>query len=113
MLNSVCLVGKITDAGMKLYCREHGTPECRWTMLLEESGQDEATFKLFCPVVAYGAKAEAFAATLGAGDVISLSGKLGRHKPAATKKDPAPVGRLVVSAWQGSVVTPAMVESAN
>ena len=114
MLNSVCLVGTITDAAVKLYYRDNGTSEARWTMLLEESGKDAATFKLFCPVVTYGAKAEDFAARFDAGDVISCSGKLGWHKPQATKKEPAPVGRLVVLAWQvEKIQTPALATSAN
>ena len=93
MLNSVCLVGTITEAGVKLLYRDNGTPEAKWTMLLEESGKDAATFKLFCPVVAYGAKAEDFAARFDARDVISCSGKL---------------------AWQvEKILTPAMVTSAN
>jgi single-stranded DNA-binding protein len=113
MLNAVSLVGKVTESGVKLFYREHGTPEARWTLLLEELGKDEAVFKLFCPVVAYGARGEAFAAALEPGDLIAVTGKLSWSKPHATKQDPTPQGRLCVLAWQVERLTPAGTPSAT
>jgi single-stranded DNA-binding protein len=106
MLNAVSLVGKVTENGVKLVYRENGTPEARWTMLLEKRGKDDATFKLFCPIVAYGARGEAFAASLEPGDLIALTGKLGWSKPQATKHDPTPQGKLCVLAYQVERLTP-------
>jgi hypothetical protein len=107
MLNAVSLVGTVTESGVKLASREHGTPEARWTRLLEELGKDDALFKLFCPIIAYGSRGEACAASLEPGDLIAVTGKLGWSKLHATKKDPTPQGRLCVVAWQVERVTPA------
>jgi single-stranded DNA-binding protein len=94
-MNSVSLVGRVSDAGVRLSYRESGGPECRWTLVIEEPGKDGAVFRLFCPVVAYGDRSEAFAATLDRGELVAISGKLGWSKP----KDPGAKGGVIVVAW--------------
>lgn len=60
----------------------------------------EQVFKLFVPVVAYGARAESLAETLEPGDLVTVQGKLGWQAPPATKADLKPAGKLTVLAWQ-------------
>jgi single-stranded DNA-binding protein len=113
-LNVVTLVGRLTEASVKLAYRENGTPEARWTLMLQDMGKDGGTFKLFCPLVAYGAKAEECAERLEPGDLVTVQGKLGWHKPPASKRDPEPVGKLTVLAWQvEKIETPAPAASAT
>jgi hypothetical protein len=98
MLNAVSLVGTVTESGVKLASREHGTPEARWTRLLEELGKDDALFKLFCPIIAYGSRGEACAASLEPGD-LSWAGR-SRTPP---RRTPLPRGASVWSRgrWNG------------
>lgn len=60
----------------------------------------EQVFKLFVPVVAYGARAESLAETLEPGDLVTVQGKLGWRAPPATKADLKPAGKLTVLPWQ-------------
>jgi hypothetical protein len=109
-LNTVNLVGKITDSGVKLYYKERGC-ECHWTLMLEDVGKGGEVFKLFVPCVNY-AKAEELAASLEPGDLVSVQGKLGWARPQPTKKDPEPAGRLTVLAWQvEKIAAPALADA--
>jgi hypothetical protein len=96
-------VGRISDAGVKLYYRDKG-PEARWTLVVEE-GKDGTTWRVFCPVIAFSDRAEAYATTLNAGDFVAITGKLGWAKPPATAKDPGAKGGIVVVAWQVEVLS--------
>jgi single-stranded DNA-binding protein len=87
-LNSVNLIGKITEAGQKLRYRENGSPEVTWTLMIEEPGKGEQTFRLFVPCVAY-AKAGEQAESLDGGDLIALQGWLCWRTRAATKVEEA------------------------
>jgi single-stranded DNA-binding protein len=77
MLNHVALLGKVTDAGCKLTYSERGTPEVRWTLILEETGPEGQTFKTFIPCHSFGKSAEAIAEQIDPGDwVLIADGKL-------------------------------------
>jgi single-stranded DNA-binding protein len=100
-LNSVALCGRVTDAGVKLTYLPSGSPEVKWTLALEELSKDgQQTFRLFVPVIVYGARAEVLAEILEPGDLVTVQGKLGWRAPPATKMTPKPAGKLVVLAWQ-------------
>jgi len=100
-LNSVALCGRVTDAGVKLTYLPSGSPEAKLTLVVEELGKDgQQTFRLFVPVIVYGARAETLAETLEPGDLVTVQGKLGWRALPATKTDPKPAGKLTVIAWQ-------------
>ena len=85
-LNSVALCGRLTDAGVKLTYLPSGSPEAAWTLVVEEPSKDgQHVFKLFVPIVVYGARAEALAETLEPGDLVTVQGKLGWRAPPATR----------------------------
>jgi single-stranded DNA-binding protein len=77
MMNHVSLLGKVTAAGVKLTYSERGTPECRWTLMLEETGPEGQSFKTFIPCHSFGKSAEAIAEQIDPGDWVLISdGKL-------------------------------------
>jgi single-stranded DNA-binding protein len=108
-LNSVALCGRVTDAGVKLTYLPSGHPEAKLTLVVEGPSKDgQQTFRLFVPVMVYGARAEALAETLEPGDLVTVQGKLGWRAPPATKANPKPMGKLVVLAWQVERLAPTM-----
>ena len=118
-LNSVALCGRVTDTGVKLTYLPSGSPEMKCTLVVEEPSKDgQQTFRLFVPVMVYGAKAEALAETLEPGDLVTVQGKLGWRASPATKMHPKPSGKLMVLAWQierlaGATALTPVVERSN
>jgi single-stranded DNA-binding protein len=53
-INKVIICGRVTDAGPKLTYASEGTPQCAFTLIVEEPGRDGAPFKLFVPVEVFG-----------------------------------------------------------
>jgi single-stranded DNA-binding protein len=109
VLNSVALCGRLTEAGIKLTYLPSGQPEAKWRLILEDPGKEaRQTFKLFIPVVAYGVRAEEYASSLDAGDLVTLQGRLCWRTPPATKHEPKPQGKLPVMAWSVERLSVAM-----
>ncbi len=108
-LNSVALCGRVTDAGVKLTYLPSGSPEAKFTLVVEEPSKDgQQTFRLFVPVMVYGARAEALAETLDPGDLVTVQGKLGWRASPATKTNPKPMGKVVIIGWEVERVVGAM-----
>jgi single stranded DNA-binding protein len=105
-INKVILAGHVTEAGPKLTYSPEGTPQCSFTLLLEEAGRDGHVYKLFLPVEVFSTHGEWAAEHLNAGDLILVDGKL-KWKTWVDKKGEKQ-GRLAVMAWQVSLMsTPA------
>jgi single stranded DNA-binding protein len=109
-LNKLIICGKVTDAGPKLTYTSEGTPQCSFTLMVEEPGRDGSPFKLFVPVELFGKQAEPVAEQVNAGDVVLVDGKL-RWRSWIDKKGEKQ-GRLGVMAWAVNVLQGAAV-SAN
>jgi single-strand DNA-binding protein len=109
-INKVIICGRVTDAGPNLTYGNKGTPQCAFTLMVEEPGRDGAPFKLFVPVEVFGKQAEAVTEQIDAGDVVLVDGKL-KWKSWLDKQGQKQ-GRLGVMAWGVTVVQPAAV-SAN
>jgi single stranded DNA-binding protein len=105
-LNKVIICGKVTDASLKLTYTSEGTPQCAFTLMVEELGRDGSSFKLFVPVEVFGKQAEPVAEQINAGDVILVDGKL-KWKSWLDKKGEKQ-GRLGVMAWAVSLLLPAL-----
>jgi single stranded DNA-binding protein len=101
-LNKVILCGKVSEAGPKLSYSPEGTPQCTFTLIVEEPGRNGAPFKLFVPVEVFGKQAEPVAERINAGDVVLVDGKL-RWKTWVNKQGEKQ-GRLVVLAWAVNVL---------
>jgi single-strand DNA-binding protein len=111
-LNKVILAGQVTEAGPKLTYGSEGAPHCSFTLLVEESGKEGQAFKLFVPIEVYGAHAEWTAEHLDRGALILVDGKL-KWKSTVDKQG-MKQGRLVVMAWQVSLVgTPSPAITTN
>jgi single-stranded DNA-binding protein len=106
MVAKVVLIGKVTDAGPKLYYSESGKPETRLTVMVEEPGKDNRDFRLFVPCFIYGSGAERVAADVEGDDLICVDGRLGFKS--TVKKDGSKLG-LVVTAWDVTVLHKAAV----
>lgn len=109
-LNKVLVVGRVTEQGVKIQWAENGTPETRWTLVVEEPGQAGATFRLFVPCCAYGKTAEAIGEQVNAADGLYLDGKLKWRS--WIDKAGAKQGRLELMVWTWQKVeaaTPAEV----
>jgi single stranded DNA-binding protein len=110
-LNKVIVAGQIEAPGPKLTYAAAGTPECRFTLRLDESGKDGQTFKLFLPILIYSTHAEWVAEHVSAGDLVLIDGKLRYHSwldKAGVKQS-----RLAIMAWAVSHLTPAPAVSPN
>jgi single-stranded DNA-binding protein len=94
VLNVVARAGEVADAAVKIASLPSGQPEAKWTLVLEEPRQDGQHWKRFIPVVAYGGRGEALAASLKAGDLVTVQGCLCWRTPPPTKSEPKPAGRL-------------------
>jgi single-stranded DNA-binding protein len=110
-INKVLLVGQVADAGPKLSYTSEGTPECHLTLLLQETGKSGQVYKLFVPVEVYSAHGEWTAEHVNAGDVVLVDGKL-KWKSTIDKQG-AKQGRMVILAWQLSLITPTPALSTN
>ncbi len=111
-INRVLLVGRVTEAGPKLTYSSDGSPQCIFTLLLEEPAKDGTMFKLFVPVEVFGKQAEPVAEQINAGDTVLIDGKL-KWKSWIDKQGEKQ-GRLGIMAWQVSLVgTTAPAASAN
>lgn len=105
-INRVIVLGKVSDAGPKLTYSDKGRLETRLTLVLEEAGKGGQTFSLYVPVFVYGDQAESAAATLDAGDVVSVDGKLSWSS--RLKQDETKLG-LCVSAFAVELVHKAAI----
>jgi single stranded DNA-binding protein len=107
MLNTVAVVGVLArDPHMRL--EDNGTQVTSFTLKIEEPGKDGQTFSLFVNVECYGRKSEQ-AAFLGAGDLVSVTGKLKfrSHVDSEGKKR----GTLAVLAREVSVLVSAVLNA--
>jgi single-strand DNA-binding protein len=75
---------------------ENGTPQCSFTLLVEEKGQ-EHTLLLYIPIDLFGNRAEKAAEVVSAGDTVLVDGKL-RWRSWFDKKGEKQ-GKLAVLAW--------------
>jgi len=96
-LNKTLIVGKVTEQGVKIQWGENGTPETRWTLIVEEANPAGQTFKLFVPCCAYAKTAEAIGEQVNAGEVLYCEGKLKWRS--WTDKAGAKQGRLELMVW--------------
>ncbi len=98
-INKVIVIGRVTDAGPKLTYSSEGTPQCSFTLLIEEAGKDGANvFKLFVPIEVFGTHGEWVVEHVNVGDLVCIDGKL-RWKSWIDKKGEKQ-GKLGVMAWQ-------------
>jgi single-stranded DNA-binding protein len=104
MVNHVSLLGKVTDAGVKLTYSERGTPECRFTLMLEEPGPEEGKpFRTFIPCHSFGKSAESIAEQLEPGNLVLIpDGKLKMRQ--WTNQAGAKERRLEVMTWAVQVI---------
>jgi single-strand DNA-binding protein len=112
-LNKVVLCGQVADPSLKLTYSAEGSPQCSFTMRLDEAGKDGQVFKLFIPVEVFSTHAEWVAAHVNAGDLILIDGNL-RWQSWVDKKGEKQ-DKLAVMAWQISLLAVAMptASSAN
>ncbi len=97
-------------AAQPLTCGENGSPECRWTLAIEEPGaRSEQMFTTYVPCVAFGKAAETIAKQLDAGTVVCI--RDGRLRFRSTLVNGGKVSTLEVSCWQVSVLAPAIGEA--
>jgi single-stranded DNA-binding protein len=75
-INKVILCGRVTEDGCKLTSTSDGTPQCGFSLLVEEPSREGYTSKLYVSVELYGDKAEQAAETINAGDLVLVDGKL-------------------------------------
>jgi single stranded DNA-binding protein len=101
-INRVLLVGRVTEAGPKLTYSPGGSPQCTFTLLLEDPGPDGKRYKLFVPVDVFGKQAEPVAEQINVGDVVLVDGKL-KWKSWLDQQG-VKQGKLVVLAWAVSLV---------
>jgi single-strand DNA-binding protein len=94
-LNKVVLLGTLPE-DPKLVYSENGTPQCSFTLLVEEKGQ-EHTCRLYIPCNIFGDRAEKVAEGISAGDTVLVDGKL-RWRSWFDKKGEKQ-GKLAVLAW--------------
>ena len=99
-LNKVLIVGRVTEAGVKIPWAENGTPETRWTLIVEAPGPAGATFRLFVPCCAYGKTAEAIGEQGNAGDTLFCDGKLKWRSWVDKKGEKQGRLELMVWSWQ-------------
>jgi single-stranded DNA-binding protein len=95
----------MTDAGPKIAWNASGSPCCTFTVCLEEVGKDNAVFKLFVPIEIWSKHAEWCAEHLSAGDHVLIDGRLKWR--ATLDQQGRKEGRLIVMAWQVTLVQPA------
>jgi single-strand DNA-binding protein len=105
-INKVIIAGKVTD-GPKLTYSSEGTPQCSFTLIVEEPGRDGTSFKVFVPVEVFGKQAEPVAEEVNAGDIVLVDGKL-KWKSWLDKQGQKQ-GRLGVMAWAVNVLQAAAV----
>ena len=110
-INKVLLTGQVTDAGPKLTYSSEGTPQCTFTVLVEECGKDGHLFKLFVPVEVFSAHGEWTAEHVNAGDLVLIDGKLRWRSWVDNKGEKQ--GKLSVMAWQVSLVGPPAAVTTN
>lgn len=96
-LNTVLVVGRVTEQGVKIQWGENGTAETRWTLIIEEANPAGQTFKLFAPCCAYGKTAEAIGEAVNPGDGLYLDGKLKWRSWVGKKGEKQ--GRLEILVW--------------
>lgn len=75
-INRMLLVGRVTDAGLKLTYSSDGTPQACFALLVEEPGKEGVTFELSVPVAVFGTQAEPVAEQINAGDTVLIDGRL-------------------------------------
>jgi primosomal replication protein N len=73
-LNKVMLIGSLPEEPKLVYAG-NGTPQCTFTLVIEEKGQ-EHTFRLYVPVDVLGDRAENVAEAVSAGDTVMIDGTL-------------------------------------
>jgi single-stranded DNA-binding protein len=108
-LNKVILCGAVEKPGPKLTYASAGTPECRFTVRLDEPGKSGEVFKLFVTVLVYSTHGEWCFEHLSADDTVLIDGKLRYHSwldKAGVKQS-----KLAVMAWQVSPVVRSAVSS--
>jgi len=94
-LSQVIVLGSLPE-DPKLTYREHGTPQCAFTLLLEEQGL-EHTHRLYVPCDLYGDRAEHVAESMRPGNTGLVEGKLRWHSWVDKKGEKQ--GKLAVRAW--------------
>jgi single stranded DNA-binding protein len=104
-INKVIVGGRLTAEGPKLTYSPEGTPQCTFTVRIEEAGKDGATFKVFVPIDVFGAHAEWVAAHVNAGALVLVDGKLKWRS--WVDKQGQKQGKLVLMGWQVTLVQPA------
>ena len=110
MINKVLLVGKVAD--LKVTWDADGKPQTSFTLLYTQSYGEGKVAKLFIPVDVAPSRSETVADGISDGALVLIDGAL-KWKSWVDRKSGEKQGKLAVLAWQVSVVTPAMVESAN
>jgi primosomal replication protein N len=103
-LNRVIVSGTISTYGQKLSYTESGKPQVSFSLIVEESGKEGASYKTFIPVLIAGGKPEDLAETLEAGSHVLLEGTLA-YKAGKTKD----AGKLLVTSFSVEVLTQAIV----
>ena len=73
-LNSVAICGEIVDEATVMV-NDKGQSTASGTVLISERGSTGQTFKIFCPVTAYGTQAERLAQARK-GTTVGITGKL-------------------------------------
>ena len=110
MVNKVIIIGKVAD--LKVTFDADGKPQTSFTLRYEQEYGEGKTAKLFVPVDAAPSRAESIAEAISDGDRVLVDGAL-KWKSWVDKKTGEKQGKLAGLAWSVSVVTPALVETAN
>ena len=101
-INKVLLCGRVVDPGPKLTYTPEGSPQCRFTLCLEEMGKEGQAFKLFVPVLVYNTHAEWLAEHINSDDLVLIDGKLRFHS--WIDKQGVKQSKLAVMGWQVSLL---------
>jgi single-stranded DNA-binding protein len=104
VLNKVMLLGSSPEEP-KLTYTENGAPQCSFTLLIAEKGQ-EHTFCLYVPCEVFGDRTEKVTEALGLGDTVLVDGTL--RWRSWVDKTGEKEGKLAVLAWSAEQACAAM-----
>jgi single-stranded DNA-binding protein len=107
-INRCIISGVISRYGCKISYTESGKPQTTFTLIVEESSREGASYKTFVPVLIIGAKTGDLAETLEASDQVLLEGKLA-YKAGKTTD----AGKLIVTGFSVEVLQPAPAAAAS
>ena len=110
-LNKVFVIG-IVEKAPQLSYPSTGNPVCAFTLVIKEDGPSGQTFTSYIPVEVVGKVSEDVAASLDAGDLCCIEGRL-KYRSQGQNREGKKVGGLIISTWMRPSVLAAAAVSTN